>query len=114
MQSSHSRTLALLPALLATLAFGVSACATRTVTIPAALNCAEIIPARLRSPVEPAPLPADNSVGAWVAFGDATVGKLEISEDRRATVLEIVDGCTAQQARVAEGLRPRAWWRVWG
>jgi hypothetical protein len=113
MPSSPRPTLALLPALLATLAFGVSACATRTVTIPAALNCAELIPVRLRSPVEPAPLPADNSVGAWVAFGDAQTGKLEISEDRRATVLEIVDGCEAQERKVAKGLRPRSWWLLW-
>jgi hypothetical protein len=110
-KSWSNRTRALTLAVLATLALPACVGGGRTAVIPTALNCAGLIPARLRQPVEPAPLPGDNSVGAWVSFGDAQTGRLELSEDRRATVLQIVDGCSREQTKVTEGLKRRPWWR---
>jgi hypothetical protein len=63
--------------------------------------------------VAPAALPVDNSVGEWVAFGDAQTDRLETANDRKATALWIIDQCEAQQKAAADSLAPRAWWRFW-
>lgn len=70
-------------------------------TANAALNCAALIGPTLRTDVAGADLPAGNTVGEWVAFGDAQTGKLDDANGRRAAVVEIIDGCQAEQARLA-------------
>lgn len=75
----------------------------------AGLDCAALIGPSLREDVEHAPLPTDNTVGEWVAFADAQTGRLVDANGRRRAVVEIVDACQAQQARLQ-----RPWWRVWG
>jgi hypothetical protein len=83
-----------------------------TVTIPVALDCAGRIPPQLRAEVAPAAPPADNSVGQWVAFGDAQTGRLETANDRKATMLWIVEACEAEERAAAARLAPRPpWWR---
>ncbi len=73
-------------------------------TPSAALNCGALIGPTLRTDVVGADLPAGNTVGEWVAFGDAQTGKLEDANGRRAAVVEIVDRCQAEHARLT---RPR-------
>lgn len=73
-------------------------------TASGALNCGALIGPTLRTDVAGADLPADNTVGGWVAFGDAQTGKLEDANGRRAAVVEIVDNCQAEQTRLT---RPR-------
>jgi hypothetical protein len=77
------------------------------VTIPVALDCARRIPPQLRAEVEPADLPADNTVGAWVAFGDAQTGRLETANDRKATLIWIVETCEAEEQAAAKALDDR-------
>ncbi|HYE45712.1 MAG TPA: hypothetical protein VEA44_08050 [Caulobacter sp.] len=64
----------------------------------------------------PAPPPADNSVGQWVAFGDAQTGRLESANDRKATVIWILDRCEAEERAAAARLAPRPslWRRLLG
>lgn len=88
-------------ALLAMLAFGLSVSGCHTVTASAALNCAALIGPTLRADVAPAELPVENTVGAWVAGFDAQTGKLEDANGRRGAVVEIVDACQAEQARIS-------------
>lgn len=85
-------------------------------TIPVALDCAGRIPPQLRAEVAPASPPADNSVGEWVAFGDAQTGRLETANDSKATLLWILDACEAEERSAVARLAPRpAWWgRVGG
>jgi hypothetical protein len=71
------------------------------VTASAALNCAALIGPTLRADVPPADLPAGNTVGDWVAFGDAQTGKLDDANGRRAAVVEIADRCQAEQERLS-------------
>lgn len=85
-------------------AFGPSVAGCHTVTANAALNCGALIGPTLRADVAPADLPVENTVGAWVAGFDAQTGKLEDANGRRAAVVEIVDNCQAEQARLT---RPR-------
>ena len=89
---------------LATLAFALCVAGCHTVTGNAALNCSALIGPTLRADVVAADLPVENTVGAWVAGFDAQTGKLEDANGRRAAVVEIVDHCQAEQARIA---RPR-------
>lgn len=91
-----------------TLACGLSACATPRVTIQGALGCGKLVPERLRQPVKSAPLPADSTVGEWIAFGDAQSGRLDVANEYKAAALEIVDRCEALQAE-----KPKRWWQVW-
>jgi hypothetical protein len=91
-------------AMLATVAFGASVAGCHTVNPDAALNCGALIGPTLRADVPGADLPVGNTVGDWVAFGDAQTGKLEDANGRRAAVVEIVDRCQAEQARLT---RPR-------
>ena len=110
MRSLLRPTRALLPALLVTLACAACASAPRIETIPVALACASRVPPQLRDDVKPAPLPADQTVGEWVAFGDAQTGKLEQANDEKATVLWIVDQCEGEQTKAAQALSKRRWW----
>ncbi|RYG20804.1 MAG: hypothetical protein EON96_00135 [Caulobacteraceae bacterium] len=81
-------------------------------TIPVALDCAGRIPPQLRAEVAPAAPPADNSVGEWVAFGDAQTGRLETANDRKATMLWILEACEGEERAAAGRLTARPpWWR---
>jgi len=111
MKSSLLRMPAMTPVLLATLALSACAGGPRIETIPVALDCAGRIPPQLRAEVKPAEPPADNSVGAWVAFGDAQTGRLESANDRKATVIWILDRCEAEERAAATRLAPAPWWR---
>lgn len=111
MQSSRRPTLPMTLALLATLALPACAAGPTTLTIPVALDCAGRIPPQLRADVTGAPLPADNSIGEWVAFGDAQTGRLESANDRKATMLWIVEACEAEEAKAAAKLDGRPWWK---
>ncbi|MFN3858093.1 MAG: hypothetical protein ACK4RV_10105 [Caulobacter sp.] len=77
------------------------------------MNCAALVPASLRDDVEPADLPAANTIGDWVAFGDAQTGKLEQANKEKRGIIEIHDNCAKEQARIAERLKPRPWYRFW-
>lgn len=54
----------------------------------------------LRTDVDPAPLPSENEIGDWVAFGDAQTQKLDDANGRRRAIVETVDLCQAEQERL--------------
>lgn len=80
-------------------------------TIPVALDCGSRVPPQLRADVGPAEPPADNSVGEWVAFGDAQTGRLQVANERKATVLWIYDACEAEEKKAAAAVTRKPWWR---
>lgn len=92
--------------MLAVLAFGLSVTGCQHTRI-AGIDCAALIGPTLRGDVESAPLPLDNTVGEWVSFADAQTGRLIDANGRRRAVVEGVDLCQAQQARIE-----RPWWRL--
>lgn len=115
MKSFPNRMPALALALLVTLACAACASVPSTVTIPVALDCGGRIPPQLRADVAGAALPEDNSVGEWVAFADAQTGRLQVANERKATMLWILDACEAEERKAAETLAPRKpWWRRLG
>lgn len=60
-----------------------------------------------------ADLPAGNTAGDWVAFGDAQTGKLDQANDRTKSSLEIVRRCEDRDAEVVRALSPKPWWQFW-
>lgn len=83
--------------LLATLAFGLSACAAPIVTAKGA-SCSSLLPEAWKQGVAGADLPTGNTVGDWIAFGDAQTGKLDIANDRTISAIGIVERCEARDA----------------
>lgn len=65
-------------------------------------GCASLIPPEWREGVAGADLPDGNTVGDWIAFGDAQTGKLDQANDRTASTIGIVERC---EARDAEAVR---------
>ena len=98
-------------ALLAMLVLSACASAPRIETIPIALNCASRIPPQLRDDVAAAPLPAQGTVGEWVAFSDAQTGRLEQANDEKATVLWIVNQCEQEQEKISTAMMVKPSWR---
>ncbi len=87
----------------------LSACATPTV-LATPNSCSGLIPETWRGGVPGAPLPAGDTVGDWIAFGDAQTGKLDQANGRTKDTIEIVSKCEARDsAAVRKATRP--WWR---
>lgn len=61
-------------------------------------GCSNLLPADWRQPVEGAPIPEGNTVGDWIAFGDAQTGRLDIANDRTVSAIGIVERCEARDA----------------
>lgn len=107
MKSPGKRIQGLALATLAALALSGCVGGTRSVTIPVTVNCAARIPPLLRAPVEHADAPADGTVGAWVKFGDAQTGRVDDANERKASVIWIVEACEAEEAKAAKALDDR-------
>ncbi len=60
-----------------------------------------------------ADLPSGNTVGDWVAFGDAQTGQLDKANGRTADTLEIVEKCERRDQDVVKALTAKPWWRLW-
>lgn len=74
-------------------------------------GCAGLLPSNWREGVESAPLPDGNTVGEWIAFGDAQTGRLDVANDRTAAAIGIVERC---EARDAEAIRRATRRRILG
>lgn len=93
------------------LAAGLSACATPPVAYLNASPCSQLVPEGWKDSVPSAPLPANDTVGEWVAFGDAQTAQLDKANGRTADALAIVEKCEARDREAADRLKPRPWWR---
>lgn len=85
---------------------------TRPVTVQNVSGCSALVPASLTAGVQAPELPSNDTVGEWVAFGDAAVGRLDTANRNTKAVVEIVSGCEKRDAAVAEKLT-RPWWKIW-
>jgi hypothetical protein len=61
-------------------------------------SCATLLPAEWRQGVAGAPLPDTDTVGDWIAFGDAQTGKLDQANERTKAAIGIVERCEARDA----------------
>lgn len=86
----------------------LSACAGTPVVTAASSGCAALLPASWREGVPPPPLPDGDTVGDWVAFGDAAIGKLDVANGRTRDAIEVVTRCE-QRDREAVKRGSRGW-----
>lgn len=91
---------------------GLASCATGPRYVPIQYACASRVPPQLTDDVPSAPLPVENTVGEWVAFGDAQTGQLERANDEKQTALWIVNQCEAEAKAAADDIT-RPWWVFW-
>ena len=59
-----------------------------------------------------APLPRDESLAEWAAFGDAQTAQLDKANDRTVSSIHIVTRCEARD-RLALARARKRWWQVW-
>jgi hypothetical protein len=75
---------------------------------PSAAACSALLPPEWRQGVEGAELPQGDSVGDWIAFGDAQTGRLDMANGRTRDAIGIVERCEARDAAaVARATRRR-------
>lgn len=92
-----------------TLLVGLSACASRPVTILNAGPCSALIPDSWRAAVPAPNLPVGQTAGEWAAYADAAVGQLDKANGRTGDVIGIVRACEARDAEAVERIG-RPWW----
>ena len=73
--------------------------------IPSA--CSTLIPVSWQNPIPGAPLPDGQTVGAWVAFGDAQTAQLDKANGRTGDALDIVARCEARDAAAVKRVARR-------
>lgn len=101
--------LALLPMLLV-----AQACvgAPPIATTPSA--CSSLIPDGWASGVAGAPLPDGDTVGDWIAFGDAQTGRLDVANGRQADTLAIITRCEERDAKAVKKSKRGFFGRLFG
>jgi len=61
-------------------------------------SCASLLPAEWKAGVAGAALPAGDTVGDWISFGDAQTGKLDEANGRTKDAIGIVERCEKRDA----------------
>jgi hypothetical protein len=56
-------------------------------------GCSSLLPGEWKRGVAGAPLPDGDTVGDWIAFGDAQTGKLDQANERTTAAIGIVERC---------------------
>ncbi|MEQ5789094.1 hypothetical protein J3454_14450 [Erythrobacter sp. NFXS35] len=69
--------------------------------------CSTLLPTEWRAGVPGADLPQGDSVGEWVAFGDAQTGQLDKSNDRYRAAVGIVERCETRDREAVKRSRPK-------
>ncbi len=109
----HKARMMLSIPLFVTLGLGACVGGPRIVTTNAA-NCSTLLPDSWKAGVAGAPLPGGDTVGDWIAFGDAQTGKLDQANERTTSAIGIVSRCE-ERDRVAVKRGSRGFWgRLFG
>lgn len=113
-KSPNSRARAIRSAMLWTLLSAtLCACVQAPPVFLTASDCRKLTPDEWRAGVPSAPLPADQTVGALAAFGDAQTGQLDIANGRFAASDEIQAKCEDLVRKAGEAAQPKSWWQLW-
>lgn len=92
---------------MACMAPGLAACAGGPPIAATRAACSSLLPDEWRSGVPGAPLPEGNTVGDWIAFGDAQTAQLDKANGRTADAIGIVERCEARDRAAVETWRPK-------
>ncbi len=88
--------------MLLALGLTLAGCMGKPSVIAAPNSCVTLIPDTWRMGVPGVPLPADDTIGEWIAFGDGQTGKLDQANGRTRDTIEIVERC---EKRDSEAVR---------
>lgn len=88
------------------LALLLSGCAGQVI-VASPSSCSTLIPATWRTPVPGAAIPDGNTVGDWVAFGDAQTGQLDKANGRTVDTLDVISRCEARDAAAVKHAKPK-------
>lgn len=88
----------------------LAGCAAPTVLAPPN-SCSTLLPADWKEGVAGADLPAGDTVGDWVAFGDAQTGKLDQANGRTRDTIGIIERCETRDAAAVKKAT-RRWWQI--
>lgn len=69
--------------------------------------CSRLLPDSWRQPVPGAPLPTGETVGDWVAFGDAQTGQLDKANGRTVDAIGIIERCEERDRAAVKRARPK-------
>ena len=72
--------------------------------------CSSLVPEPWQDGIAGAPLPNGQTVGEWVAFGDAQTAKLDQANGRTRDAIGIVTRCEARDAAALQRVQ-RGWLR---
>ncbi len=79
-----------------------------------AASCSTLLPDSWKAGVAGAPLPDGDTVGDWIAFGDAQTGKLDQANERTTSAIGIVSRCEERDARAVKRGSRGFWGRLFG
>jgi hypothetical protein len=70
-------------------------------------DCATLIPDSWKQPVPGADIPDGNTVGEWIAFGDAQTAQLDKANGRTSDTIGIISRCEARDRDAVKKARPK-------
>jgi len=82
-------------------------CAGSPVIVATPSACSTLIPDSWRQPVSGADLPDGNTVGDWVAFGDAQTAQLDKANGRTVDSLAIISRCEERDRAAVKKAKPK-------
>jgi hypothetical protein len=85
----------------------LTSCAGTPIVTAAPNSCATLLPEDWRQGVAGAPLPDSDTVGDWIAFGDAQTGKLDQANERTKASIGIVERCEQRDAAAVKSATRR-------
>lgn len=105
-------TILLMPAFVM---LGLGACVGGPPIVTAsAAGCSQLLPGEWKVGVSGAPLPDGDTVGDWIAFGDAQTGRLDMANGRTKDAIGIVERCEARDAKAVKRARRGFFRRLFG
>ena len=85
----------------ASLAILLAGCSAPTV-LSTPNNCSTLLPESWKAGVPGPDLPDDDTIGSWIAFGDAAVGKLDQANGRTRDAIEVIERCETRDAKAVK------------
>jgi hypothetical protein len=64
--------------------------------------CSSLLPAEWKQGVPGAPLPDGDTVGDWIAFGDAQTGRLDVANGRTRDAIGIIERCEDRDVKAVK------------
>lgn len=85
-----------------------------SIATASSVGCSTLLDPEWEKGVEGADLPSDDTIGAWIVFGDQQTGKLDVANDRTKAAIGIVKRCEERDAKALRKAKGGALRRIFG